>query len=295
MLPQVFTPALLRQLEMLKLGSRRAFLGQRQGAHLSLKRGQGVEFFDYRKYELGDNPRHIDWGLYGRSERIYVKRFREEQSLSVLFVVDSSPSMGVLPPEGISKWEMARNLALSLSYVALMKQDSVFMGTTSGGVIPRYIGASAVHRMASQLENVRLSQPPDLIREVLRIASRIKFPGVAFVISDLLMPFPEIERSVNALLAKNMDLSIIRISSPLDQNPLGRSDIALVVDSETGEQQELFLSPAAQQEYQRRLHEHLQLIRHFLAKRGVRLLEISTLEGLQQIVANTFVRSGVLQ
>ena len=104
MLPEVFTPAILRQLEMLKLSSRRAFLGQRQGAHLSLKRGQGVEFYDYRKYELGDNPRHIDWGLYGRSERIYVKRFREEQSLSVLVLLDSSPSMGVVPVQGISKW-----------------------------------------------------------------------------------------------------------------------------------------------------------------------------------------------
>jgi uncharacterized protein (DUF58 family) len=295
MLPEVFTPSLLRQLEMLKLSSRRAFLGQRQGAHLSLKRGQGVEFYDYRKYELGDNPRHIDWGLYGRSERIYVKRFREEQALSVLILLDSSPSMGVLPVQGISKWEMARDLALALSYVALLKQDAVYVGTTSGGVIPRYLGAAAIHRMSSAFEKMSLSQPADLTREVLRVAARIRFPGVAFMVTDLLMPFSDLERSVNVLLAKNIDLSILRVSSPLEENPLGLAEAALVIDSETGEQQELFLSHAARLEYQRRLSEHVQLVRQFLARRGVRLLELSTEQGLQQIIAENFLRAGVLQ
>ena len=85
---ETFTPAFLRQLELLRLRARRSYLGTRQGGHLSLKRGHGIEFSDYRKYELGDDPRHIDWSAYARSERLYIKRFREEQDLSVLLLLD---------------------------------------------------------------------------------------------------------------------------------------------------------------------------------------------------------------
>ena len=69
MLPASFTNEFLRQLELLRLQGRRAFLGTRQGGHLSIKRGHGIEFSDYRNYELGDHPRYIDWGVYARSER----------------------------------------------------------------------------------------------------------------------------------------------------------------------------------------------------------------------------------
>ena len=68
-------------------------MGMRQGGHASIKRGQGIEFSDYRQYQLGDNPRYIDWGLYGRSDKLYVKRFSEEQDLSVLIILDTSASM----------------------------------------------------------------------------------------------------------------------------------------------------------------------------------------------------------
>ena len=69
-LPEAFTPQFLKQLEMFRINARRMFLGSKQGGHLSPKRGHGIEFSDYRKYELGDNPRHIDWGVYARTERL---------------------------------------------------------------------------------------------------------------------------------------------------------------------------------------------------------------------------------
>ncbi len=72
MLPESFTPQFLKQLELLKLNARRSFLGSRQGAHLSQKRGHGIEFSEYRKYELGDNPRYIDWGVYAQGIDNYI-------------------------------------------------------------------------------------------------------------------------------------------------------------------------------------------------------------------------------
>lgn len=295
MLPDVFTASYLRQLEMLSINTRRAFLGQRQGTHISLKRGQGIEFFDYRKYELGDNPRHIDWGLFGRSEKLYVKRFREEQALSILMLMDSTPSMSVVPQQGVSKWEMAKNLALSLSYIALMKHDTVFLGLTSGGAIPRYAGGQGVHRMSDFLKNVQLTQPPSLMREVLRVASRVKFPGMVLFFSDLLFPFEELQQSVNILLSKNLDMSVIRLVSPLELDPFQGISNALAIDSETGEQIEMAISPGALKVYQERLVEHIEQCRRFLAHRGVRLLEISTEMPLSSVIAQDLVRAGVVQ
>lgn len=296
MLPQVFTPSYLRQLEMLTLNSRRAFLGLRQGTHLSAKRGQGIEFFDYRKYELGDNPRHIDWGLYGRSEKLYVKRFREEQALSALMLIDSSPSMTVTGDSSEnSKWDVARDLALSLSYVALMKQDTVYLALTSGGAIPRFSGASGIHRAATFLSAAQHSQPKSVAREVMRVSSRVKFPGVAIIYSDLLFAFEDIEQSINILLAKNLDVSVVRMVSPLERDPFQGIQNALAIDSETGEQLEMDVHSGLLETYQRRLTEHIDTVRRFLGFRGVRLIEVSTERPLSDVIVRDLVKAGVVQ
>ena len=78
-----FDSSYLAQLELLRLESRNKFLGSRQGGHLSLKKGHGIEFSDYWQYEIGDNPRYIDWKAYGRTDKLYVKQFQEEQDLLV--------------------------------------------------------------------------------------------------------------------------------------------------------------------------------------------------------------------
>ena len=101
-LPEAFTPEYLRQLELLRIRARRAFLGTKQGGHVSLKRGHGIEFSDFRQYQPGDDPRHIDWSVFARSERLYVKQFQEEQDLTVLLLIDSTASM--VTPSNEKKW-----------------------------------------------------------------------------------------------------------------------------------------------------------------------------------------------
>jgi len=80
----IFTPGFFRRLQQLKIQTRRSYLGSRSGSHISKRRGHGLEFSDYRTYVPGDDFRHIDWGVYGRTDRLYVKEFREEQELQVL-------------------------------------------------------------------------------------------------------------------------------------------------------------------------------------------------------------------
>ncbi len=114
----------LKQLELFRIQARRSFLGSRQGGHASLKRGHGVEFSDYRKYEPGDDPRHIDWKLLARSERIYIKRFQEEQDLTVHIFIDTSASMF----HEAKKIERALEIAQALGYIALTQHDVVQLG-----------------------------------------------------------------------------------------------------------------------------------------------------------------------
>ena len=115
-----FNREFLSQLQRLKIRTRRNFLGSRQGLHTTNRKGQGMEFADYRGYVAGDDYRHIDWGLYGRSDRLYIREFREEQDLSVSILLDASGSMAV--PE--LKFQFARDLALSLAYVSVFSGDT---------------------------------------------------------------------------------------------------------------------------------------------------------------------------
>ena len=263
MLPPSFTPALLAQLELLKIRTRRAFLGNRAGGHLSLKRGHGIEFSDYRHYELGDNPRHIDWGVYARSDRLYVKRFQEEQNLSVLIVLDTSASMGV--PEHEGKWTTARDIALMLSYVALMEQDSVSVAALGAFQTPGLSGGRAVHQLAGQLMKLEPGRAFDPPLEFHRAAARIRFPGAAVIISDFLWPFEQIEQSILALRARNLDITAIQVLSPSDVSPGAGEDNLIAVDSETGEEISLHLNDTQRERYGTLLIEHNQKLKNFLA------------------------------
>ena len=111
MLPALFTPQFLARLETLRIRARRQFLGSRPGGHLSPRRGTGLEFADYRHYTPGDDPRYIDWKLYSRTDRLYIKLFQEEEELYTYLFLDLSASMAY--PVGNDKYVTARALALA--------------------------------------------------------------------------------------------------------------------------------------------------------------------------------------
>jgi len=263
MLPDTFTPTFLHQLELLKIRSRRSFLGTRQGGHLSLKRGHGIEFSDYRKYELGDNPRHIDWGVYGRSDRLYVKRFQEEQALSVLIITDASASMNT--PPSSAKWAMARDLSLALSYIVLMQQDSVSLCIPGSLHTPPAHGVKLIHHLGSKISEITPGPVDNFEEEIQKSLAKIRFPGVAIFISDFLLPLQDIFKVINLLRAKNLDVSTIQVLSPEDLHPLEDTNSAIAVDSESGEEVQLDLDRLSREEYKHLLDTHNRRLREFLA------------------------------
>ena len=254
-------------LELLTLRSRRSFLGTRQGGHLSPKRGHGIEFSDYRQYELGDNPRHIDWGVFARSDRLYVKRFQEEQELSVLILIDTSSS--VMVPENQAKWFRARDIAFSLSYIALMQHDRLSLVAPSIAQIGPVSGPRAVHTISAALEGAPNRSSPNFIEAAKFAAARMRFPGVAVVISDFLLPNAELRSLFDVLRAKNLDITAIQVVGAEDIAPLPAVPSGLVLDSETGEELFIDLSPEARERYAAIRAQHQLLLQTYLQENRI--------------------------
>ena len=123
MLPEPFNPQFLSQLETLRLRTRKEFLGSHTGNYSSPRRGTSLEFADYRRYAPGDDLRYLDWGIYARTDRLYIKLFREEVDLFAYIFVDASASMAFPSPK--QKFLPASHIAAALSYVVLANHDHV--------------------------------------------------------------------------------------------------------------------------------------------------------------------------
>lgn len=291
MLPPSFTPETMRQLELLRIKSRRAFLGMRQGNHLSLKRGHGIEFSDYRKYELGDNPRQIDWGVYARSDRLYIKRSQEEQDMSVLLALDGSASMGA--PEGDNKWEMACDIVIAVAYVALMQRDSVLLSVLGQFDSPRCSGGSAIHKINGYLGGSAPKGQPDMTRALQQAVSRIRFPGIAVVISDFLYPLEEIFSGLNVLRAKNLEIIAVQLLSPHDIAPFDAQQHATFVDSETHKELSFSDTEQLRRDYETLLTEHTHQLRQFLTDSRIPYARAVSSQHVVEFVTQELAGTGI--
>lgn len=256
----------LRILDAFALRTRRSFFGIRQGVHRSQRRGHGVEFAEYRKYEIGDNPRAIDWGLFARSDKLYIKRYLEEENVSLFIVVDGSPSL--THPELRDKWTLACTLASCISYVALAHQDPVNIAVLGGRYSPTFWGGRAFGTLQQFLtqEDERLSQQSASsisLTEAARItATRTRFPGICVVISDFLYPVAEAATLLGAFTSRNMEVHALQVLGRTDINPYPTEDAAQAIDSETGEELPLALDESAREQYSTLLNKHSSELRN---------------------------------
>ena len=190
MLPAPFTSEFLNRLEVLRLRTRKEVLGNRPGSYTSPRRGSSLEFADYRRYSPGDDVRYLDWGIFARSDRLYVRLFHEEVDLFVYVFIDASGSMAFPSPK--EKFTPACNLALALSYVVLANHDHVrlhcLQGAEAAQASPFYQGR---HRMMELIDFVSSISPAGALELALSLGQhlkRIRRPGKTILISDFLMP-----------------------------------------------------------------------------------------------------------
>src|ERR1700733_276057 len=124
--PPLLDPEFLHKLEQLELVSRRIFVGRMKGERKSKRRGSSVEFAEHRNYTFGDDLRHIDWNVYGRLDKLFLKLFLEEEDLHVYTLLDSSLSMDFGSP---TKLRYGKQVAAALSFIGLVNHDRVMLDT----------------------------------------------------------------------------------------------------------------------------------------------------------------------
>src|SRR5215471_16999909 len=152
--PQLLDPEFLHKLEQLELVSRKIFVGRMKGERKSKRRGTSVEFADHRNYSVGDDLRHIDWNVYGRLDKLFLKLFLEEEDLHVYSMLDTSLSMDFGDP---TKLHYGKQVAAALAFIGLVNHDRVVLDTFSTGLDPglRGIrGRSQMYRVVDYLEHL---------------------------------------------------------------------------------------------------------------------------------------------
>jgi uncharacterized protein (DUF58 family) len=269
MLSAPFTPEFLSQLETLRLRTRKEFLGSHPGSYSSPRRGTSLEFSDYRRYAPGDDLRYIDWGIYARSDRLYIKIFREEVDLFAYIFIDASASMIFPSPE--QKYLPASHVALALAYVVLANHDHVKLHLLQqdGGASPMYRGR---RRMRDCVDFANAGVPGgglDLSAALAEHLKRLHRPGKAILISDFLMPADAYQRGLNLLRAFNLDIVAIQVLSRYEVDPPFPSGTVALIDSESKQEIKHQWSPGARRDYRTKLAHHNAEIRSFCHQSGI--------------------------
>src|SRR5437899_13088309 len=204
-------PALLRRLESLALRVRRAVSGQMGGERRSRRRGQSVEFADFRNYTPGDDFRLIDWNAYARLDRFMLRLFVAEEELPLSLFLDLSGSMDWGRP---NKADTARRLAGAVAYVALAALDRVRLtvfaeGPTAGGA--PYRGRHAAAGLFARIQSFPAGGPTDYARLVAPITRQR--PGMAVLITDGLGASP-VEPAITALRLARQEGAVLQLLAP---------------------------------------------------------------------------------
>jgi uncharacterized protein (DUF58 family) len=251
----------LTQLERLSLLSRRSFRGRVKGERRSPRKGISVEFSDFRPYGVGDDLRYVDWNVYARLDRLYLKLFVDEEDLCLHLLLDASASMGFGEP---SKLAHAARLAGALGFVGLIGLERVGVGVIRDRMAEGFNparGRSQVLPLMSFLGRVRAGGATSLNDGLATYALRAREAGLAVVISDLMDP-AGYERGLKALLERRFDVHVIHVLAADEMNPGFGGDLRLL-DAETDQLCDLTLDGEALRGYHQRLRDFLERVEQF--------------------------------
>jgi uncharacterized protein (DUF58 family) len=213
-------PATLMRIKNLQLRAKYVVDGFQRGLHRSPLHGFSVEFSEYRPYVPGDDPKGIDWKLYARSDRYYLKKFEDETNRRCQLVVDQSRSMDY-GSIAYTKLDYARTLAATLAYFLNMQRDAVGMLTFEAditGLVPARFRHGHLRRMLSLLDKVTTGTATDLAKPLGKLAEILHHRGLVVLLSDFLVPLASLEQSLAQLVARRHEVIFLRILDPNELN-----------------------------------------------------------------------------
>jgi uncharacterized protein (DUF58 family) len=269
----------LRQLEQFQLLAARRAKSNLKGERRSRSRGQSVEFADYRNYVPGDDFRHLDWNLYGRLDRLFLRLYEEERELPVTVFLDASESMSFGEPR---KFDLARQVAAAVGYVALCGFDrvSVRLFPEAAGDMARNQALRSVRGRKSSLNFLRQlgelnpGGAADFNEALRRGAVESRHAGLAVVLSDFLDP-EGYEAGFKALLARGFQVSAMQVLSPEEIAPSTFGDLRLV-DAETGFEVEVTYGKYRLKTYRQAVENYCQRLREFCQGRGIHFFRVQS-------------------
>lgn len=289
----LLSPELLSQLERLELVTRKIFRGRMKGERRSRRRGQSVEFADFRNYVPGDDLRFIDWNLYARLDKLFLKVFLEEEDLHFYSLIDTSASMEFGDP---SKLHYAKQLAGALSFVGLCRGDRVkidTLGQSLTKVSPSLRTRSSLWRLIEQLDEIRSGDNASLEEGVKNFCLRNSGKGILILISDL-MDKRGYETALRYLLAQDLDVYVIHVLSQAEIEPDVTGDLKLI-DCEDADVAEITVSKPLLDRYQKTLAAFVSGAQEYCTRRGMHYLMANTSVPVEQLVSNYLRRRGLVR
>lgn len=253
-------PEVVSRLSSIELKARLVVEGFIVGLHRSPYHGFSVEFAEHRQYMPGDDFKHIDWKVYAKSDRFFIKQFEEETNLKAYILLDASNSMGY-KSDGITKLEYGSYLAASLSYLALRQQDApglLVYDEKIRSYIPPKGARSHINPILRQLSDTTPSSKTDASVAFHELADRIKRRGLVIVISDLLDDPEKMLLGLKHFRHRRHEVIVFHVLDPYERNFAYKSE-ARFKDMETG--RELLTDPwQIREEYMSRLGDYLEWI-----------------------------------
>lgn len=288
----LLTPEFLARLEHLELVSKKIFLGKLKGERRSKRKGQSVEFADYRPYVVGDDLRFLDWNLMARLDRLFIRLFLEEEDLHLSILVDNSSSMGFGSP---SKLDYAKQVAAALGFIGLVNQDRLVVRALNEvpGRLPALRGRRSVWRFLDFLATVGPAGAGDLTRAVRSFSLTATGKGVVVLLSDC-MEKGGCEDALRYLVARRFDIFVIQILSREEIEPDFVGDLKLV-DCEDDDVAEVTVSRPLLTRYKQNLTAYLGRLRDFCVSRGITYLFTSNQVPFEQLVLGYLRQRGLVR
>ncbi len=249
-------PRSVMRIKSLQMRAKVIVEGFYTGIHRSPYHGFSVEFSEYREYSPGDDPRYLDWKLYARSDRYYVKRFEDETNLRCYILLDASRSMGYRSGAN-SKYEYARTVAATLAYFLSLQRDAVGLLTFDEGIreyLPPRHRPGHLRRLMGILSREPSGVATDLDRPLEQIAETVRKRGLVILISDFLAPVDTLRTRLGYLRSRGHDIIVMRVLDPAETT-FAFDNPGMFHDVETG--RVIYIDPAAaREEYLRRFSAH---------------------------------------
>jgi len=289
----LLSPELLARLEKMELLSRKIFRGRMKGERRSRRKGQSVEFADFRNYVPGDDLRFVDWNTYARLERLFLKLFLEEEDLHFYALLDASASMDFGEP---TKLRYAQQLAAALGFVGLVRGDRVKIETLGQAAAARssvFRGRRSMWRLFDHIESFVPGETVSLAQGVKNFCLRNSGKGIVVLIGDL-MDKAGYEPALRYLLAQQMDVYVVQVLSAEEIDPELVGDLRLV-DCEDGDQADVTVSAPLMKRYKQTLAAFVESARDFCTRRGMVYLLVRNEVPLEEMITDYLAQRGLIR